>query len=117
MLVVEDHAPTRELYRSALRQEGYSVIAVSDGLEALTYLDTHTPAAVVLDLGLPRLGGHDLVREMQVKGLTERVPIIVVTGRDTVGLEHHDVRCVLQKPVSTDRLLDVVANCLSKAHP
>jgi chemosensory pili system protein ChpA (sensor histidine kinase/response regulator) len=114
VLVVEDDWATRELYRSALRQDGYSVIAVSDGLDALTYLDMHTPAAVVLDLGLPRLDGRDVIREMRGNECTERIPVVVVTGQDAIALHDDECRCVLRKPVCTDRLLDEVRSCVSK---
>ena len=64
VLVVEDDPQTREMFRMALRSEGYKVVAVEDGVDALNYLETHIPAAVVLDLGLPRLHGRDVLAEM-----------------------------------------------------
>ena len=41
ILVVEDDRQAREMFRTALRNEGYNVVAVGDGLDALTYLETH----------------------------------------------------------------------------
>ena len=70
VLVVEDDRQARELFKTALRAEGYNVVAVGDGVDALTYLDTHTPAAVVLDLGLPRLHGRDVLLEMILLALS-----------------------------------------------
>ena len=112
MLVVEDDAATRELFATALRAEGFAVVAVGDGVDALTYLDTHKPAAVVLDLGLPRLPGRDVLSEMAAHGLTREVPVIVVTGEPISGLDTRDFACVLNKPTSPEKLLETVRRCL-----
>ena len=109
MLVVEDDQPTRELLRTALTHAGFAVVAVEDGVDALRYLDTHTPAAVVLDLGLPRLHGRDVHREMAAQRMG--VPIIVVTG-ESGTFNEHDFACVLRKPIDPDKLVTAVENCL-----
>ena len=112
VLVVEDDAATRELFGTALRAEGFAVVAVGDGVDALTYLDTHKPAAVVLDLGLPRLPGRDVLNEMAAQGLTREVPVIVVTGEPISGLDTRDFACVLNKPTSPEELIETVRRCL-----
>jgi two-component system chemotaxis response regulator CheY len=112
VLVVEDDRSTRELYRAGLTQAGYTVVAVEDGVDALRYLDSHGPPdAVVLDLGLLRLRGTDLHREMSAHKLTERVPVVVVTGEDRM-IEQRDFSCVLRKPVDPDKLIAAVEKCL-----
>jgi CheY-like chemotaxis protein len=116
--VVEDDRATRELYRSALRHEGgYAVVAVEDGLDALRYLDTNTPAAVVLDLGLPRLHGRDVFGEMAARGLTQKIPVVVVTGEVPSGLNESEFACVLRKPVTPDQLLSAVRKCVEGKSP
>ena len=114
VLVVEDDPHLRELFRDALKLEGYSVVTVGDGIDALSYLDRHLPSAVVLDLGLPRLHGRDVASEMAAHGWTASVPIIVVTGELTDGLNKDDFACVLRKPISSDELIDAVRRCLKK---
>jgi DNA-binding response OmpR family regulator len=112
VLIVEDDRSTRELYRAELTHAGYTVIAVEDGVDALRYLDSHSPPdAVVLDLGLPRLPGGDVHREMMAQGLTESVPVIVVTG-DGATLDEREFACVLRKPIDPDKLAAAVENCL-----
>ena len=111
VLVVEDDPPLREMYRSALTAAGYAVFAVEDGLDALRYIETHTPSAVVLDLGLPRLHGGDVQREMAAQGLAA-IPIIVVTG-EAASVDERDFACILRKPIEPDRLVETVARCLS----
>ena len=114
ILVVEDDLPTRKLFRAALRAEGYAVVTAGDGIDALTYLETHTPSAVVLDLGLPRLHGRDVLDEMASDGLTQQIPIIVVTGERIDHLDTSQFACVVQKPVSPDELVATVRQCLTR---
>ena len=112
ILVVEDDPPLRELYRTALTSAGYAVVAVEDGVDALRFVETQTPAAVVLDLGLPRLHGLDVYRELAAQGMTSYVPIIVVTG-DAAGISEKDFACVIRKPTRPDSVVEAVHNCLA----
>ena len=111
VLVVEDDRDTRELYRAALTAAGYAVVAVEDGFDALRILEQKPPAAVVLDLGLPRLRGLDVAREMAADAVLQQVPVIVVTG-EPGDLNEKDFACVLRKPITPDRLISAVINCL-----
>jgi twitching motility two-component system response regulator PilH len=113
ILVVEADPELRTLYRTTLRSAGYAVFAVDDGIDALEYVEQTHPAAVVLDLGLPRLNGRDVQREMAAKPDTQRIPIIVVTGQ-TENIDHRDFACVLHKPVGPDALITAVHECLNK---
>lgn len=65
VLVGENDASLRELYRSALRAAGYAVVAVEDGIDALRRVERARPEAVVLDLDLPRLSGRDVQKELK----------------------------------------------------
>lgn len=112
ILVVEDDAQTRELYRTALQNNGYAVVALEDGLNALRFFETDTPSAVVLDLGLPRLHGRDVYREMKTQGLAHHVPVVVVTGETGAWINDEDFACVLRKPVDPERLLEAVQQCI-----
>ena len=107
VLVVEDDPAARKLYRAALSQGEFSINEVDDGLKALHYLESHEPAAVVLDLGLPRLHGRDVLNEMAAHGLTARVPVVVVTGTDE-QVNHDHASSILRKPVTGDALLAAV---------
>jgi CheY-like chemotaxis protein len=113
VLVVEDDAPAREFYRTVLTGCGYRVTAVEDGLDALRHVDAGgAPDVVVLDIGLPRLSGHDVKRELQSHPRTRRTPIVVVTGMDPQTLDPAEFPAVVRKPVSSDALLDAVALCV-----
>ena len=114
ILVVEDDAGLRNLYRSLLRGAGYAVIDVEDGLAALRALETVRPAAVVLDLALPRLSGRDVQREMQSHADTRDIPIIVVSGTDTSDLRDSDFACIIRKPLHPDTLIVALQDCVRR---
>lgn len=114
ILVVEDDAVLRKLYRSLLRQAGYLVIDVEDGLDALRALEATRPAAVVLDLALPRLSGRDVHREMKAHRDTRDIPIIVVSGTDTSDLDEADFACILRKPLHPENLIAALEGCIGK---
>lgn len=114
VLVVEDDAQLRGLYRNALTAAGFAAVAVQDGLAALNYVaDVEAPDAVLLDLGLPRVHGRDVYRELSTTVTTSHIPIIVITG-EPPGLADNEFACVLRKPIDIEALLDSVRNCLRK---
>ena len=115
MLVVEDEPALRAMYRAALEIDGFTVVAVEDGLDALRRIETGAPAAVVLDLGLPRLGGRDVYREMAANDHTRGIPIVIVTGQDTRDLNPDEFACILHKPLDPQDLLSAVRQCVQRA--
>lgn len=114
VLVVEDDPGLRSLYRAALTSAGYAVIAVEDGLDALHRVANKAPNAVVLDLGLPRLNGRDVSRELKACPDTRDIPIVVVSGTDMHDLDLDDFACVLRKPIHPDALVYAVERCLRR---
>jgi|SRR3954466_6599064 CheY-like chemotaxis protein len=110
VLVIEDDADLRELYRHGLSNSGNHVVAVPDGVDALRRIDEGLmPHAVVLDLMLPRLHGFDVFRELRAHAATRHVPVIVVTGTDTRSLDDPGkFAFVFRKPVSIEMLARAV---------
>ena len=115
VLVVEDDPQLRDLYRLALRAAGYVVIAVEDGTDALRQIDQALPALVVLDLGLPRLDGRDVHRELKARSHTRDIPVVVVSGTNISDAEAKDFACILRKPCDADRLVAAVDQCIRRA--
>ena len=114
MLVVEDDPYLRNLYRTALTSAGYSVVAVEDGYDALRRVEDETPNAVVLDLGLPRLNGRDVHRELQARPGTREIPVVVVSGTDMSDLDPADFASVLSKPVLPEAIVLAVERSLRR---
>jgi two-component system, OmpR family, response regulator MprA len=83
VLVVEDDGPIRRMLERTLSAEGYDVTGVGDGGTALAAVERSAPDLVVLDLGLPGLGGLDVCRRLRERGLA--LPILVLTARDAIA--------------------------------
>ena len=108
ILLVEDDPMIGKTLQQALAQDGYAVDRVTDGEAARTAIATAQDAyaLVLLDLGLPRKSGLELLRELRRAG--NRVRVLVVTARDAVadrvaGLDA-GADDYLTKPFSLDEL-------------
>jgi CheY-like chemotaxis protein len=110
-LVVEDDADLRRMFRTALAFSGYRVIEAGDGLDALRLLDADRPDVVILDLGLPVVSGYVVLQELAANAYTREIPVVVVTARS--GPHKLKASCVLVKPVTPERLVTTVANCIA----
>jgi DNA-binding response OmpR family regulator len=78
ILVVDDEPNIREVVSLYLRRDGHSVVAASDGEEALKFYQQTEPDLVVLDLMLPKVSGLEVCRRIQAD---ERVPVVMLTAR------------------------------------
>jgi two-component system OmpR family response regulator/two-component system response regulator QseB len=79
---VEDDSLLGDGIRAGLAQAGFAVDWVRDGVAAEIALKTASPAAVVLDLGLPRLAGLELLRRTRAAG--NKTPVLILTARDAI---------------------------------
>ncbi len=82
ILVVEDDALLGDAIQAGLKQSGYAVDWMKDGVSAEQALATEPYAAVVLDLGLPRLSGLEVLRRL--RGRNAPLPVLILTAMDTV---------------------------------
>jgi DNA-binding response OmpR family regulator len=89
ILLVEDEPSVGELVRGYLTRDGYRVVWVRSGEDALVELDRHQIRMVLLDIGLPGMDGFEICREIRGRS---QVPILMLTARDEepdriIGLE------------------------------
>ena len=82
ILLVEDDAPLGEGVKAGLEDAGHVVDWVRDGRHGREALATGEFAAVVLDLGLPRMDGLAILEEARARGGT--TPVLILTARDTI---------------------------------
>lgn len=78
ILVVDDDPDARWIMAEALVEHGFEVGEAENGAEAMKQFEARSPDLVILDLGLPGIGGLDVLKWLRA---TNDVPIIVVTGR------------------------------------
>lgn len=82
VLLVEDDSGLGSGLQVALKPEGYTVDWLTDGVQALQALETDHFDLVVLDLGLPRLDGLSVLRQVRAQG--KNTPVLILTARDAV---------------------------------
>ena len=82
VLVVEDDALLGDAIQAGLKQSGYAVDWMKDGASADQALTTEPYVAVVLDLGLPRLSGLEVLRRLRSRSIP--IPVLILTAMDAV---------------------------------
>jgi two-component system KDP operon response regulator KdpE len=106
VLVIDDEPPIRKLLRMGLGTQGYHTIDAPNGRAALDLM-SNNPDLVILDLGLPDIQGHELLR--MIRARNESIPIVVLSSR---GDEAGKVQALdlgaddyVTKPFGMDELL------------
>ena len=112
VLLVDDHADSREVFATILRYHGYDVVEAADGHEALRWTEGAVPGVVVTDLNMPILDGASLIRALKRDPALAAVPTLVVTA-DTALQARSDAESAgcsafILKPLSPRSLLAAV---------
>jgi len=119
LLVVDDDRAVREALRRTLTLAGYEVEAVADGEQALGQIAQSPPDAVILDIGMPGIDGLEVAR--QARRLGNRVPILMLTARDSVAdrIDGLDVGAddYMVKPFDVGELKARIRALLRRANP
>jgi len=106
ILVIDDEPPIRKLLRTGLATQGYEVLEAPNGKASLEML-ARKPDLIILDLGLPDIRGHELLRMLRAR--SESVPIVVLSSRDDEAgkVEALDLGAddYVTKPFGMDELL------------
>ena len=85
ILVVDDEPPIRKLLRVGLASQGYVVSEASNGKMAMELVGADRPDLILLDLGLPDIGGHELLSKWRDEGL--ELPVVILSSRtDETGI-------------------------------
>jgi signal transduction histidine kinase/CheY-like chemotaxis protein len=80
VLVADDDEDVRHVVRETLQRQGCRVVEASDGRMALELLRAETFDLVIVDLHMPHVHGHDIIRALRDPSVVRRVPIIVLSG-------------------------------------
>ena len=120
MLVVDDHADSRELIAAVLGGAEIATAEASSGVAALRrLLEMPRPCAIIMDLGLPDCHGTDLIRTLRQAPTTVDLPILVVsasvTETDRRGAAAAGATLFLPKPTLPDDLLIALRAALAPA--
>jgi two-component system, response regulator len=124
ILLVEDNPDDEKLTVRALKKNNIAneVVIAHDGAEALEYLfgtgayaernAYDLPALVLLDLKLPKVDGHEVLRQLRADGRTRRLPVVVLTSskeeQDLITSYNHGVNSYIRKPVDFTQFTEAV---------
>ena len=85
ILIADDKATSRELFRTVLERQGYAVTEAADGEEALQKALAEPPDLILLDLQMPRRSGYEVLGELRKDPRHGEVPIIAITASAMQG--------------------------------
>jgi len=121
VLIVDDNRDSAESLSMLLEITGNKTFVAHDGLEAVEAAEQHRPDVMLLDIGLPNLGGHEVGRRIREQPWGKDIVIIALTGwgqeddrrkSQEAGFNGH-----LVKPVDYDELLALLARLTNDRHP
>ncbi len=116
ILLIEDEKMTRQALVDTLTLINYRVVALTNGQEALNYLDNHLSEVdlILSDVIMPEVGGIALLKTLRQKGI--QLPVILMTGHalnpEAENLQSYGLSGWLLKPPRVRRLAQMIANAL-----
>lgn len=117
ILIVDDDAGTRELYRSLLTPFGYDLVEAHDGKQGLDMARAHMPDLVISDILMPTMNGYEFVSTLRKFPSMEKIPVIFNSAsfldRETRSLgEACGVSLYILKPSDPEKILSTVQAAL-----
>ncbi|HEY0756805.1 MAG TPA: response regulator [Ktedonobacteraceae bacterium] len=112
ILVVDDSPSVRRVVTSMLKQNQWEVQAARDGVEALEMITQEAPAAVLLDIEMPRMDGYELMATVRAQEQYRTLPLVVLTSR---AASKHQQRAMqlgasayVVKPYQDEELINIL---------
>ena len=110
ILIADDDAQLRALWAINLSARGYDVVQAIDGKQCLALIESEGPGIILLDIGMPRVSGWDVLEDLRSKSVG--TPVILITALDQMEVQGRARRLgtaqVLYKPLGVDTLLRAV---------
>jgi chemosensory pili system protein ChpA (sensor histidine kinase/response regulator) len=119
--VVDDHLDTREGFAEYLRESGFEVQTAADAGELRVLLATATPAAVLMDVQMPRVDGWTLTREIKANAQTRNVLVLVVSASVNDGFRRAadaaGADALIGKPCDPQQIVSELSRLLDSESP
>ena len=121
MLIVEDNAEWRELLTMLIRRVGHEAVVARTGKEGLKQASVTQPDLILMDLGLPEIGGDEATVQLKSNPATKDIPVVIQTafGAGLAAKRALDAGAaeLMQKPVSIIDIQKVLVKYLSPSKP
>lgn len=119
VLVVDDNADVRQLWRACLTLFGFTVTEAANGADAVAKATQGAPAVILMDFCMPGMDGAEAVHALRREAGTRAIPVIGLTAH--TGPATLDFRricdAVLDKPVNPDNLMAAMRRALRRHDP
>jgi DNA-binding response OmpR family regulator len=119
ILIIDDELSIRMLLENFL-SKSYEVISLSNGSEAIMWLETNLPDLIICDIQMPKMDGFKFLEKLRQRGFTRHTPVIMLSGIDT---SKDRVRCYrlgsqdfLVKPFNPEELEELIKKNLFPIH-
>jgi DNA-binding NtrC family response regulator len=110
VLIVDDKQMMRDSVAATLQRAGYTAVVAGEGQTALQMLGKHRPSAVITDLKMPEMDGHELLEKL--KQADDQLPVVLMTAYGTIDDAVKAMKAgafdFVQKPFEGDQLVMVV---------
>jgi DNA-binding response OmpR family regulator len=117
ILIVDDDEPLATVLTYALRNEGYQVDWVNDGMKALSYLGINRPDLIIMDIMMPNLNGFETMRITRQNELMDGVVILALSAKKLTERESNELESLcdayMPKPFGVGHLMRTVEELLS----
>jgi len=108
ILVAEDAADVREMYRAWMELSNLQIIEAIDGVQAVELTRQRQPDAILMDLSMPRLDGWEACRQLKADPQTRHIPIIAISAHSYSDAQSRAIEAgcdyFVAKPCTPDTL-------------
>ena len=112
VLIVDDSPSVRRVVGNMLKQNGWDVQSARDGVEALEMITRETPAAVLLDIEMPRMDGYELMATVRAQEQYRTLPLVILTSRAAAKHQQRAMQlganAYVVKPYQDEELLNLL---------
>ncbi len=112
VLIVDDSPSVRRVVGNMLKQHGWETQMARDGVEALEMIGRETPAAVLLDVEMPRMDGYELIATVRAQEQYRTLPLVMLTSRAAAKHQQRAMQlgatAYLVKPYQDEELLNIL---------
>jgi len=118
-MIVEDNELNMKLFHDLLDSQGYEIIQVRDGMEALSSARAHNPDLILMDIQLPEVSGLEVTKWLKEDEELSTIPVVAVTAfamkGDEARIRDGGCEAYIAKPISVSTFLDTVRQYVGHA--
>jgi two-component system OmpR family response regulator len=112
VLIIEDHQELAEGIAELLRFQGFETVVALNGEDGVRLANDFSADAVLLDIDLPDMTGHEVLQKL--RATVETTAVIFHTGSERATGEHYGADAFLTYPVATEQLVSVIKGSVAR---